>query len=486
MPFPQSQTDRKSSSMIGSQRSGSSQSKLIALQCTSQYVGLPRFITVYKHILHVFDQKSFLRRYWLLSFDAFTGSMQTSKADSSLSFSQSAPGGYQGSYQSQSVLSNSTGLSNSSGLRGDVSSLSRDPSVLSSMDATGLSVSSLSNSSGLTNSTGMSTASGLVNSSGLSNSRDPSSLTGAPGLSNSSGLSNTGNLQSSGLSNSTGLSNSSGMGSTAFNTTQQNYQSQYQSGSSQYQASQNQYQSGQGYNSSSSQYQNQYHQNYGQSGSSFPNQNSYGSGSSYNSQSSQNSLYQSSVPTTYSNQNSASQNAQNSLYHQSSPSSYQQNSQSYHRDSQAPGAYSANVSQSNSSSYQRDSSQSGLSTTVSQSQTGYSSQTYGSSQHQNSLPSNLQSSPLNPNKLGDSLSKMSVKDSSMDTRQSPQVRSGVKGSWWIYYKCTLYAFKHILIDLHLVVCGKKHCKIVVEENWMLKYSGYVHIKSLQICCNISQ
>lgn len=38
MPFPQSQTDRKSSSMIGSQRSGSSQSKLIALQCTSQYV----------------------------------------------------------------------------------------------------------------------------------------------------------------------------------------------------------------------------------------------------------------------------------------------------------------------------------------------------------------------------------------------------------------------------------------------------------------
>lgn len=81
------------------------------------------------------------------------------------------------------------------------------------------------------------------------------------------------------------------------------------------------------------------------------------------------------------------------------------------------------MSQSNSSSYQRDSSQSGLSTTVSQSQTGYSSQTYGSSQHQNSLPSNLQSSPLNPNKLGDSLSKMSVKDSSMDTRQSPQYDS---------------------------------------------------------------
>ncbi|XP_052101253.1 ubiquitin-associated protein 2-like isoform X4 [Mytilus californianus] len=127
-------------------------------------------------------------------------------------------------------------------------------------------------------------------------------------------------------------------------------------------------------------------------------------------QSGQSSLYQAAVSNAYPGQSQSG-----SIYHQGgSPqvtSSYQpQVSTSYGRDSQS-GSFSTNVSQS-SSSYQRDGSSSGT-------QSSYTSQTFGGNAHQNSLQSNLQTSALSANKLGETLSKMTVKDTNIDSRQSP-------------------------------------------------------------------
>lgn len=377
IPFPPSQSDRKSSPMINSQHPGSSSS---------------------------------------LS----SGPLATSKPDSTNlnSFSQSTQG-----YASTTYPSQKTGLSTNSGR---------------------------SSATGLSSSTGLSNAAGLSNSTGITNNS---------GLSNSAGLSST-----SGFSH----SSSSQPGS---------YQNQYQTGSNQYQTSQNQFPSGQNqYQSGQNQYQsstqNQFHsnqnqfQNYGQStGSSFQNSNSYSSGSgSYSgssSQQTQGNLYPSSGTNSY--------QSTNSLYHQGNSSqttSYQPqtNSSSYHgardsqagsyptsvsrdsqsasfqanvsqsgsyptsgsRDSQTGSSFQASVTQSSATSYQRDS-QSALSTPATQTQSVYTtSQGYGTSPHQNSLPSNLQTSPLSgvsANKISETLSKMTVKDSSLDTRQSPQYDS---------------------------------------------------------------
>lgn len=120
-------------------------------------------------------------------------------------------------------------------------------------------------------------------------------------------------------------------------------------------------------------------------------------------QSGQSSLYQAAVSNAYQGQNQSG-----SIYHQggsSQTTSYTpQVSASYGRDSQS-GTFSTNVSQSN-SSYQRDGSSSVT-------QSSFSSNNYGSSGHQGSLQS------LSANKLNETLSKMTVKDSSLDSRQSP-------------------------------------------------------------------
>ncbi|XP_060063768.1 ubiquitin-associated protein 2-like isoform X5 [Ylistrum balloti] len=378
IPFPPSQSDRKSSPMINSQHPGSSSSLT-------------------------------------------SGPLATSKPDSSnlSSYSPSTQG-----YASTTYPSQKTGLSTNSG---------------------------------------RSSATGLSSSAGLSN---------AAGLSNSTGITN-----NSGLSNSAGLSSASGF-SHSSSSQPGSYQNQYQTGSNQYQTSQNQFPSGQTqYQSGQNQYQsgqNQFHsgqtqfQNYGQSaGSSFQNASSYSSGSgsySGSSQQNQGNLYQSSATNSY-----QSHSNQNSLYHQGNSSqttSYQPqtNSSSFHgardsqagsyptsvsrdsqsasfqasvsqsgsypasgsRDSQTGTSFQASVTQSSATSYQRDS-QSALSTPATQTQSVYTtSQGYGASPHQNSLPSNLQTSPLSgvsANKISETLSKMTVKDSPLDTRQSPQYDS---------------------------------------------------------------
>ncbi|KAK3096720.1 hypothetical protein FSP39_002655 [Pinctada imbricata] len=362
------------------------------------------------------------------------GSVSTSKQDSGLSYSQTAPGSYQSTYhqQSNSVLSSSSGLSNSMGMPREAPGLNRDTNALQnssiprdsvslsgaslSMDGTTLNSSAMSRDSvGMSGASVLTSSSSLTNSTGLSHDSDSLSnsapLGSSGGMSSTSGLSNAGNLTgNSGLKNTSGFSSSSQPSS---------YQNQYPSGSNQYQASQSQFnQSGsnQYHQSGSSQYsgQNQY-QSYGQSGSQYQNQGSYSGGSSYgtSSQSNQNSLYQTPVSNSY-------QGSGSSLYHSGSSSqgSYQQSSQSgYHtkRESQAPGSYSANATQSSSGAYQRDS-QTGLSVPSSQGQmASYSSQNY-----QNNLTSNLQTSPLNASQISETLSKMSVKENSLDTRQSPQ------------------------------------------------------------------
>ncbi|XP_033750944.1 ubiquitin-associated protein 2-like isoform X4 [Pecten maximus] len=357
---------------------------------------------------------------------------------------------------------------------GSSSNLTSGPLATSKPDSTNLSSYSPSTQgyasttypsqkTGLSTNSGRSSATGLSSSAGLSN---------AAGLSNSTGISN-----NSGLSNSAGLSSTSGF-SHSSSSQPGSYQNQYQTGSNQYQTSQNQFPSGQNqYQSGQNQYQsgqNQFHssqnqfQNYGQStGSSFQNPSSYSSGSgsySGSSQQNQGNLYPSSATNSY-----QSHSTQNSLYHQGNSSqttSYQPqtNSSSYHgardsqagsyptsvsrdsqsasfqasvsqsgsyptsgsRDSQTGSSFQTSVTQSSATSYQRDS-QSALSTPATQTQSVYTtSQGYGASPHQNSLPSNLQTSPLSgvsANKISETLSKMTVKDSPLDTRQSPQYDS---------------------------------------------------------------
>ena len=134
-------------------------------------------------------------------------------------------------------------------------------------------------------------------------------------------------------------------------------------------------------------------------------------GQNYNSanQSGQSSLYQEAVSNAYQGQSQPG-----SIYHQSGSSqttSYQQQpSTNYGRDSQS-GSFSTSVSQSN-NSYQRDGSSSVT-------QSSFTPQTFGGNSDQSSLQSNLQTSALSANKLGETLSKMTVKDASIDTRQSP-------------------------------------------------------------------
>ncbi|XP_041365662.1 protein lingerer-like isoform X2 [Gigantopelta aegis] len=244
------------------------------------------------------------------------------------------------------------------------------------------------------------------------------------------------------------------------------FQSQYQTSQNQYQSGQREFPSGQSQFPSGS---NQY-QNYGPSGASFQSQSSYSS-----SQSNPNTLYQSSVPTStyqsqtgssfvrdsqsassqrpsstgasasYSSQTSSSsfQNATNpsfpsqanssSYVHQSngtpfsnqtassaytnqSASSYTNQSGSASYPNQTSGSFSNQSSgsysnQPSSSSYQ-DSSLSTQSAT--QSQTGFNSQSFVSSGHQ----STLQTSPMTGNKISDSLSKMTLKDSIPDSQTS--------------------------------------------------------------------
>ncbi|XP_046545637.1 protein lingerer-like isoform X3 [Haliotis rubra] len=164
---------------------------------------------------------------------------------------------------------------------------------------------------------------------------------------------------------------------------------------SQYQPSQNQYQTGQNqYSSGSNQYQsgsNQY-PSYQAGAASFQSQTNYSS-----SQATQNSLYPSSAQT-------------NSYQGQQTGSSYQL------RDSQPSSARQSSTNSSNAYQNQASSLSSPPSQTQSASVSGYNSKSYTSSGHQ----SNLQTSPLTANKLGDTLSNMSIKDSMADTHQSAQ------------------------------------------------------------------
>ncbi|KAK6180015.1 hypothetical protein SNE40_012238 [Patella caerulea] len=202
---------------------------------------------------------------------------------------------------------------------------------------------------------------------------------------------------------------------------QSSAQNQFQSGQSAYQSSQNQYSSGQ------NQYQNGQSQfpsgqtsytNY-QSGSSFQNQSGY---SSTSNQSNSSSLYQNS------SQGNNAYAGQTNSYHMrdtQSSSSNPTNSNQYQTQSPvlstspAPNqsGYSAPTTQvgvaQGSYSAQPQQTQGGYNAQPTPSQTSYSAQSYSSS-------SALQTSPLTSSKLGDSLTKMSLKDTAMDSHTPSQ------------------------------------------------------------------
>ncbi|KAK7475145.1 hypothetical protein BaRGS_00033637 [Batillaria attramentaria] len=179
------------------------------------------------------------------------------------------------------------------------------------------------------------------------------------------------------------------------------------SGQTQFMPSQAQYQSGQGafpappatqtqYQSAGSQY-----GGYQSGSSSFQNQS--GMSSAASSQSAQNSLYPAST--------------------QQSGSSYPTGSSSFHvRDSQSASSLQGSGVSQPSNSYQTPPAPGLKAVTTQQSVSSYSSQTYSGS-HSSQHPQNLQPSPL-ANKLGDSISKMSLKDTSMDSRSSSQYDHG--------------------------------------------------------------
>lgn len=120
------------------------------------------------------------------------------------------------------------------------------------------------------------------------------------------------------------------------------------------------------------------------------------------------------------------ESAQNSLY-QTSPqqpaNSYSSGSGSFHvRDSQSSSTLQQSSNIQSNNAYQTQPSPAGapgLKVTTTQSPSGYTTQTYSTS-HSSQHPQSLQTSPLS-NKLGDSLSKMTLKDSSLDGRQPAQV-----------------------------------------------------------------
>ena len=118
----------------------------------------------------------------------------------------------------------------------------------------------------------------------------------------------------------------------------------------------------------------------------------------------------------------ASQSPHNSLYPnttQQSGSSYPSGSASFHvRDSQPGGNLQQSVVSQPSNTYQSQPPAPGLSkATTTQSPSAYNTQTY-SAQHASQHAQNLQASPLS-NKLGDSLSKMALKDTTtLDSRSS--------------------------------------------------------------------
>lgn len=177
------------------------------------------------------------------------------------------------------------------------------------------------------------------------------------------------------------------------------------SGQSQYMSNQAQYQSGQGPFPPAPVSQTQY-QSSGQYGGYQSNtstfQNQGGMSSAVSSQSAQNSLYPAST--------------------QQSGGSYPSVSSSYHvRESQSGSGLQGSGASQSSNTYQAQPAP-GLKASTSQSSSSYSSQTYSGS-HATQHTQNLQSSPLT-NKLGDSLSKMSLKEGSLDNRSSSQFEHG--------------------------------------------------------------
>lgn len=420
IPFPPSQSDRKSSPLMVSQRTGSTSNSLQQASLSSSQ-DANNMKSAYSQTTQNYQSASYQSQK--------SGLSNTSGLSNSAGLSSSSVLSNGAGLSNSGGLSNTTGLSNTSGLSNagvlaNTTGLSNSQGLLS--DTTRLSNSAgLSNSSGLSNSAGM-TNSGLSNTGSLSNAAaavlsNTERLSNSAGMSNTSGLSNPTVLSNtSTLSSSSGLSNSS-VFSHAASSQPGSYPGQYQTGSNQYQSSQNQYQTGQNqFQTGQSQYhssQNQY-QNYGQSGGAFQNQTSSFTGSSSYSggsnQPSQGSLYQTSVSNAY-----QSQTTPNTMYHQGNSSVQTQSNPSFltNRDTQSAPAYQTSVTQSG--SYPRDN-QSGLNSGVSQSQSVYSGQTYGSSQHQNNLQNNLQNSAMSASKISETLSKMKVQDStSIDTRQSP-------------------------------------------------------------------
>ncbi|XP_025077010.1 ubiquitin-associated protein 2-like isoform X3 [Pomacea canaliculata] len=202
----------------------------------------------------------------------------------------------------------------------------------------------------------------------------------------------------------------SSAGQSQFPSSQSQYPSAVSAGSSsaqnQYMAAQAPFQSSQGQFAAVQSGQNQFQ----------------GAGSQYGTYQSSSSSFQSQTGISSS---SATPSVQSSLYqtsNQQSGSSYPSTSGSFHvRDSQSSSSLQPSSGSQSASGYQPQPAAvaPGLKAPSTQTNSSYSSQTYSTTQH----PQNLQTSPLS-NKLGDSLSKMSLKDSALDTRPATHYDHG--------------------------------------------------------------